>query len=615
MKRMTKRRIGVLLLVLALGSGAVISADSDDWKAKLDQSLRAWIATEDAGQRTVFLHLQEEALSGLAEADASYGSASHAVWASDFMSDVLDGIAEHAELAPSPTLLRGGSAIWEQGLPYLHGYEAIVVRCTVAGVEALGRLPFVARLSAADGEVAWPETVTAEAARKEGVQAIASPGEILASGEVSAAALAKTASSLGWQAVSRDAILADLDGMPASLGATELPVAGTLRFLGFGQPSEASGIGLEASVDELSWAPADSPPLTTATLASLSEGFAQTDAGLALLTTVALDDEVFPLQIFLGLEGVAGAVRAAAPTSVLATRGSHEARVELLWDEVTGVQTYEILRRPRFAGAFEQLALTGSPVYSDADVEVCQQYEYVVRALGESVGLESQQVMGYVGLVPFTVENVWWNEEATGGLRIEWTPSASATHYRLLRSEPMQGHVGPTAKQYVIADELVKPWFLDTDIVAGQIYQYRVAAMNGCGRAEQSTPIRASAMFTPAPSGPDDPPYKIEASRGEPFEWILITWSAVPGVETYRVLRASAYMGTYEEIAVVTGRSFEDVSAEHCVDYWYRVQTVHEGGEGRLSAVAHGIYGYRTHAPQEVTATVGTYPDAIRLSW
>ena len=619
MRRRTVRAIGGLLLLAWLGGLVLADAGEGVWRLKLDEPLQHWLEADEGGVQTVFVCLEGTRSDAPSANARSYGSASHLMWGSETLAGGVDEITQHGNLAPSLSLLRVESDIWEVGLAYIHDLAVIAVECTPAGLEALARMSVVRHVAAADVVMPFPRPDASRRAAGVAPEAMsfASPTELQAAGGATGEELNRAASSLGWYVVSRGAIEGDGEDLPLTLEESSVLPSGTLRVAGWGTPFDVqTEVTLGPNLGGALWREAEELPLTAETLAWLVEGCAQLDAEFAVLAAAEVDGHVFPLYVFLVAQPdrlATGSLRQEAP-SVLATRGSHEARVELLWDAVNGSEGYEVLRRDRNEGVYEPLAVVNTPRYTDTDVDLCQQYEYVVRALGGALGSGSAPSLGYVGLVPFPVAAVWSQEETTGGIRVAWEPSPTATYYKLLRTEPMVGTGGPTAKQYTIG-VVEEPWFLDVDVVAGQIYQYRVFAYNGCGRAELSPCSTASVLFSPVPSGPSDPPYRIEASRGEPFGRIVLTWTAVPGADGYRVLRADSYLGVYAEVAIVGDRAWEDFDAQMCVDYWYRVQTLHSGGESEPSASAHGIYGYRPDHPREVSASIGTFPDAIRVTW
>ena len=615
MKRTVLRGIGVLLVAGCLGALAVWASDDTGWRSKLDGALCAWVDGNPSGARPVLLDLELVDLGKWLAEGTAYDAASHLIWGGEVLGSAMDRIASCARPVASLSLLRAHGSVWEQGIPYIHDLGSVMVECTAAELRALAEVSVVTRATAADEPLPWPEAPNEDAA---GASPLAAPAELCLSKGTTADTLRGAALSHGWKLIGRDDIKTSRDARPLTLPALASLPPGALRIAGWGQPLDAQlTAALPPSLVGASWCRLRDPQLTPQMLAWLLEGFGQLQADVVAMAAVEVGDAVSPLFLFLRTEATVkaptGIGRPAAPSAVLATKGSHVDVVKLLWEAVGENTIYEVLRRPQHTGAYEPIAMTRDLSYADVKVEIGQQYEYVVRALAERLGAESDVAVGYVGLVPFPVEAVWASQAGTG-IRVEWTASPSATFYRLLRSEPISGTGGPMAKQYAIA-EVSETWFVDLDVSVGQIYQYRVFAHNGCGRAELSPCAEASILFCAVPTGPEDPPYRVEASRGEPFDRIHVSWSEIPGADRYRVLRSESYVGEYEEVAVVAGRTWQDLDAVRCVDYWYRLQTVYEGGQSAPSASAHGICGYRPAAPQDVHASSGESPNEIRVSW
>jgi fibronectin type 3 domain-containing protein len=161
-----------------------------------------------------------------------------------------------------------------------------------------------------------------------------------------------------------------------------------------------------------------------------------------------------------------------------------------------------------------------------------------------------------------------------------------------------------------------EPTFIDTDIVVGQTYLYRVFAGNGCGKAELSPQTEGKATKErPLDRSRLNPPTWIEATRGRPYDKVQVAWRAASGAASYRILRATAYAGPYERLAETASTTYEDRDVILCGDYWYRIQSLVGRTESEPSVTVYGSYGYRPEAPQNVRASVGTYANSIEITW
>jgi fibronectin type 3 domain-containing protein len=406
--------------------------------------------------------------------------------------------------------------------------------------------------------------------------------------------------------------------------------------LGIDETTRRTASSLGVSVSALlqgEWGGGEVASLSTAALAWLVDALRQTGADTAVLSSVSTAGGSFPVYVFLrsettlGLASLSGAgngeqvggpalSRAAAPTGVSATRGAHADRVFLDWEGAAGVGQYEILRSAATSGMFEPIGVSGAAGFDDVDIETCTTYWYRVRALANGgAGLESSASSGYVGLVTRAVERIWTSTNAPGEIRVEWTPADGATGYRLMRTQPMSDKPKVAAQQYAV-HEGKDPWFSDKDVVAGQKYLYRVFALNGCGESELSPQTDGMAMVElPPDRGRLNPPTWVEATRGRPYERVLVSWRAVPGAESYRIVRAMEYRGPYEVAYETRSTSWDDMDVILCGDYWYRIQSLSGADESAPSVTAYGSYGYRPEAPGGVRASAGTFAQSIEITW
>ena len=117
----------------------------------------------------------------------------------------------------------------------------------------------------------------------------------------------------------------------------------------------------------------------------------------------------------------------------------------------------------------------------------------------------------------------------------------------------------------------------------------------------------------PAPTG-------VAATQGTTTAGITVSWNAVTGAASYRVLRASAPDDLFWLVAAssVTGTSWTDTSVSVSVNYYYRVQALNGVN---VSPRSDWAVGYRAAfgAPTGVSATDGTGNGAggnyVRVSW
>jgi hypothetical protein len=124
--------------------------------------------------------------------------------------------------------------------------------------------------------------------------------------------------------------------------------------------------------------------------------------------------------------------------------------------------------------------------------------------------------------------------------------------------------------------------------------------------AESQTQNNNSAP--PSPTG-------VSASDGEYVDKIRVTWNASQ-VQHPRNLQGDSFMGTKSKIASTSGTAYDDASTPCNVDYYYWVKAKSGSGSSELF---YNDLGYRQCpaplAPQNVSASNGTFTDKVRIIW
>ncbi|MBQ9431453.1 MAG: InlB B-repeat-containing protein, partial [Kiritimatiellae bacterium] len=148
--------------------------------------------------------------------------------------------------------------------------------------------------------------------------------------------------------------------------------------------------------------------------------------------------------------------------------------------------------------------------------------------------------------------------------------------------------------------------YVDATAVPGTLYTYWIVSTANGGEWVRSEPVSGYRKI--------GVPRHVSASDGSSTEWISVTWDAVEGAVSYRVLRATT--GSLEEAVEVgtsTGTSWTDNDVESGVIYTYWVVAV---GAGISSEVSSSDEGYlRLGVPGNVTATNGGFVDRVDVAW
>lgn len=149
------------------------------------------------------------------------------------------------------------------------------------------------------------------------------------------------------------------------------------------------------------------------------------------------------------------------------------------------------------------------------------------------------------------------------------------------------------------------PQCLDTTAAAGTVLTYRVRAVSASGTVSDGFAACSGWRKLSAPTG-------ISATDGASVASVTVSWSAVDGATSYKVLRSAGGVST--TIATVADLSYVDTSAVAGVLYAYTVQASCALGD---SVVGTSNTGYRAsnNAPLTVSATDGSSVSSVTVTW
>jgi fibronectin type 3 domain-containing protein len=306
------------------------------------------------------------------------------------------------------------------------------------------------------------------------------------------------------------------------------------------------------------------------------------------------------------------------PTGVSASDGDYPDHILVSWNAARGAQRYEVFRAESEDGEYAKIGESTTTTFSDTEAQGNRLYWYRVRAcnaFGCSALSEADSGYYLAPAPPLPPQNVQASDGTfSNRIRITWSASVGASYYELYRSDV------PGADFLRIA-QLSTTSYDDQGIVLGRTYYYKVKACNSYGCSDFS---EADAGFAAA-SAPGAP-QNVQASDGTYSDRVRITWDPVPGASRYEVWRSTAQGGTYELLAETTATSYDDRNVTVGTTYWYKVRAWNVLGygpfsdpdSGYASAAGGGGGGGGTQLPGQVrgvSASDGTYPDKIRITW
>ncbi len=301
------------------------------------------------------------------------------------------------------------------------------------------------------------------------------------------------------------------------------------------------------------------------------------------------------------------------PQNLVAAPGDSEAT--LTWSAPSSdggdpIAAYRIYRGTVAGGETYLTELGNVLTYVDQGLTNGQTYYYKVRAVN-SVG--EGPLSSEASVMPATTPSAPQNLQVTAGSSqnvLIWGPPASdggraITGYKVYR--------GLTSGSEVIwktlADVLT---YVDTGLTNGQVYYYRVSAVNAVGEGALSNEASATPVERTTPS----PPQNLEAAAGDTE--VVLTWSApasdggVP-ITTFRIYRGVSPGGEVFLTAVGNVLTFVDTSVSNGQIYYYQVSAENSIGEGPRSSEVSATPATLPSAPQSLQSEAGD--SYVLLTW
>ncbi|MDD1756027.1 MAG: fibronectin type III domain-containing protein [Methanomassiliicoccales archaeon] len=293
-----------------------------------------------------------------------------------------------------------------------------------------------------------------------------------------------------------------------------------------------------------------------------------------------------------------------APRDLTAVVG--DAHVDLNWTAPLyagpGTLTYHLFRDGALIWSGTSLS------FSDASISNGITYSYKAAAQNDNGwGPNSTAVQVTTHNAPTAPRNLVAVAGAASAL-LNWTaPSndggSAITGYIIYRGTSPGGETFLTLVGNVLA-------FADSGLTNGQIYYYRVSAVNGVGEGSMSN--EASVTPITIPSAPQN--LVATPSNGEN----ILTWTAPSTdggspITSYKVYRGTVSGG--EALTATLGNvlSYADVGLTNGQTYYYLISAVNIVGEGALSNEASATPGAVPSAPTLISATSGD--EEVELTW
>ncbi|NBP52245.1 MAG: hypothetical protein EBU70_13900, partial [Actinobacteria bacterium] len=197
------------------------------------------------------------------------------------------------------------------------------------------------------------------------------------------------------------------------------------------------------------------------------------------------------------------------------------------------------------------------------------------------------------------------------GVRLTWTaPAGDIADYEVSRS------VDGSAPNIITnsGSPLTVTNFKDTTAVPNIVYTYTVKARTTAGATTTPPTLSAASASNDGWRGLG-PPTAVVASDGDYINMVTVSFTGVPGISSYKVLRglASQPDSAMTVLGTTAVSPYRDTTAVAGVLYKYGVKSTSIAGDTDMSATDDG---YRSvGAPAVVTASNGTFTDRVEVSW
>ena len=258
-----------------------------------------------------------------------------------------------------------------------------------------------------------------------------------------------------------------------------------------------------------------------------------------------------------------------APFKVTAEAASSTS-IYLTWTAVSGAAKYKIYSSVTSTGVYLYVDETIERSYVVNDLVPSSTYYFKVSSVDIS-GVEGPKSDYAAATTFYAPIQIPGSPQATAissdSIEISWNAVTGAYEYRVYRNSSASG-------TFTLLATRVNTSHIDAGLSPLTTWYYKVSAVTSRGESEQSNPVNAT---TPAqntifaPGGIQAVPLNSNS--------IQISWNAQTGALGYKIYRSNSYAGSYGLLGTRTETSHTDTGLLPLTTYYYKVSTLHSGGE------------------------------------
>jgi hypothetical protein len=291
------------------------------------------------------------------------------------------------------------------------------------------------------------------------------------------------------------------------------------------------------------------------------------------------------------------------PSNLVATKGTYTNAVNLVWNTTTNADHFELWRGTNSSSAYATRFVSSCTATSYVDTGINPgmiNYYWVktINAYGGD-GDYSSSDRGWIYLnAPGGVaasDGVYTNKVA-----LSWTASWGAQSYEIWRSTT------DLTNTATMVGSTTSTAYDDTSAIVETVYYYWIKSRTYYfGNYSSSETGYRAALLQPA---------GLVASDGEFTNKVRVIWQPVENAASYEVWRCiNNQRSSATQIGTATATGYDDQDVPQGVYYYYWIRAANYEGYSRYSDPDSG---WRLLvAPDGISASDGTYPYRIRVSW
>lgn len=247
-----------------------------------------------------------------------------------------------------------------------------------------------------------------------------------------------------------------------------------------------------------------------------------------------------------------------------------EGKPTLIWNAVDCATTYKVYRSNTVNGNYTNVYTTTGKSYTHISAVADKTYYYYVVAVLEDGSEVKSEIVSNQSMTHDKELLVEVGNNDNGKPTLRWNALLNATSYEVYRAADSNGAFTKTFTTKGTT-------YTNTAAKSGNTYYYYVIAVLENGTEVKGTIV--SALCTTV-----DEDFAITVgnnAEGKP----TLSWTSLPDVDHYEVLRSNSENGSYSKVFTTKGRTYTHVSATAGRTYYYKVRIVKKDGTEQYSDI------------------------------